>query len=98
LTQHSYEAQQLSAGLGGSKLSPKWSEPCRIVVKFCNKDKTVVNVKSVWHRNIHRRVNINDVIKIPSTIGSEALNFAKMELLADLRKAAVHIPTEQKVK
>lgn len=62
---------------------PFWTEPCR-VHKFRNEAKTALQVRSIWHKNLTRDVNLGDVLKIPKTIGHETLEAAKVELFADL--------------
>lgn len=78
------ERQTLCKVLSGSKLTPKWSEPCR-VVKYCNKEKTAFWVKSIWHDNVCKQLNIHDVMKLPRLKGHYTLEAGKMEMLADLK-------------
>ena len=84
---NSTEVAKLLERFGGTKFAPTWTEPCRIV-RFVDRDHRVVIVKSVWHKNLTRRVNICDVMGVPKLLTQEALDLAKYELVADLKRAA----------
>ena len=97
-----YEVGRIISRLGSRKFAPSWSEPCR-VVRFINTDRSVVLVKSLWHRDLKRHVPVNDLTRLPDKLEAAELNMAKWELLADLkrfegtaeRKVNPLLPTEQ---
>ena len=82
------EVAKLLSRFGSAKFAPRWSEPCR-VLKFLNADKTAMLVKSIWHKGIVKKVHASDVHRLPTRITPEALNAAKFELVADLKRNAV---------
>ena len=81
------EVSKLLIRFGSMKFAPRWSEPCRIQ-RFLNQEKTVMIVKSIWHKGIVKKVHQNDVMPLPTQLTAEALNMAKFELVADLKKHA----------
>ena len=87
------EMAKLVSRLGGAKYAPMWSEPCR-VIRFCNPDKSTAVIRSIWHRDLQKQVPITKLTKIPRTLGQEALQMAKLELIADCRREMVQSNTE----
>ena len=84
-----HEVAKLLPRFGNLKFVPRWSEPCRIL-RFVNEEKTVMVVKSIWHRGIVRKVHECDVMPLPKQMTTEALNMAKFEMVADLKRNAIN--------
>ena len=82
------EVAKLLSRFGSAKFAPRWSEPCR-VLKFLNADTTTMLVKSIWHKGIVKKVHASGVHRLPTRITPEALNAAKFELVADLKRNEV---------
>ena len=82
------EVSKLLSRFGSLKFAPRWSEPCR-VVRFLNEEKTVMMVKSIWHKGISRKVHRCDILPLPKEMTTEALNMAKFEMIADLTRNSV---------
>ena len=84
---NSTEIGKLLERFGGTKFAPMWSEPCR-VVRLIGPDDRVLIVKSVWHKNLLKKVNASDVLLIPKMLTQEMVDVAKYDLVADLKRAA----------
>ena len=82
------EVAKLLSRFGNLKLAPRWSEPCR-VLKFLDAEKNSMLVKSIWHKGLLKKVHVSDVHRLPTLITPEALNAAKFELIADLKRNAI---------
>ena len=59
-----HEVSKLLSRFGNLKFAPRWSEPCR-VIRFLNKEKTALVVKSIWHDGILKKVHQADVMPLP---------------------------------
>eukprot|EP00918_Siedleckia_nematoides_P108155 GHVU01235970.1.p1 GENE.GHVU01235970.1~~GHVU01235970.1.p1 ORF type:complete len:170 (-),score=29.00 GHVU01235970.1:293-802(-) len=70
---------------GGAKLIPHWSEPCKIS-KFLNEEKTMMEIDSIWHNGVKRKVRKDEVLPLPKNLSDEMLDLAKLTLISDLRK------------
>ncbi len=90
-TLNNYEMGKLISRLGSAKYAPLWSEPCR-VIRFCNRDESVAVVQSVWHRGLQKQVPVGQLRAIPSTLGLDSLNAAKVELIAEYRRTQSNLP------
>jgi hypothetical protein len=59
----SHDSTKLLRSLGTSKLAPLWSEPMRVVKTYNNG--LTIQAKSVWHDQVTRQFNVNQVQLLP---------------------------------